>query len=66
MSNVLHCELIRLTVLDLAVGGRRDLIRRVFDGSALRLITTAITQDQATPEEIERLQAALSERAGRE
>lgn len=44
----------------------KDLIRRVFDGSALRLITTAITQDQASPEEIERLQAALNERAGRE
>ncbi|WP_102126008.1 BlaI/MecI/CopY family transcriptional regulator [Deinococcus planocerae] len=44
----------------------KDLIGRVFDGSALRLMTTAITQGQASPEEIERLQALLDERAKRE
>lgn len=41
----------------------RDLLGRVFDGSALRLITTVLQQDQASPAELRRLQAALEEAA---
>jgi BlaI family transcriptional regulator, penicillinase repressor len=36
-----------------------DLIGRVFDGSALRLITAAISQGGASAEEIQQLQALL-------
>lgn len=43
----------------------RDLIRRVFDGSAARLISTALTEEGASAEEVARLQALLDERAGR-
>lgn len=38
-----------------------DLIGRVFDGSALRLITAALSQGGASSEEIRRLQAVLDE-----
>ena len=41
------------------------LIRHVFDGSALRLMTTALTAQGASAEELERLQALLDEQAGR-
>ncbi len=37
----------------------RDLLGRVFDGSALRLISTVLGQDRVSPEELQRLQAAL-------
>ena len=40
-----------------------DVVNRVFDGNALRLITTALTSDAATPEEIERLQRLIEERS---
>lgn len=62
-SHLYAAAISREDVEQRAVG---DLIRRVFDGSALRLITTAITQDGASPEEIERLQAALDERVRRD
>lgn len=38
-----------------------DLIRRVFDGSALRLFTAALHDGQTTPAELKRLQALLDE-----
>ena len=42
------------------------LIRHVFGGSALRLMTAALTGQGASAEELERLQALLDEQAGRE
>ena len=36
-----------------------DVVNRVFDGNALRLITTALTSEAATPEEVERLQRLI-------
>lgn len=43
----------------------KHLIRHVFNGSALRLMTTALTDGQASAEELARLQALLDERAER-
>ena len=43
-----------------------DMVNRVFDGSALRLITTALTSEAATPEEVERLQRLIEERSDSE
>ncbi|MVN89457.1 BlaI/MecI/CopY family transcriptional regulator [Deinococcus sp. HMF7620] len=43
-------------------GAVHDLIRRVFDGSALRLFTTALTDEQASAEELSQLQALLNDR----
>jgi BlaI family transcriptional regulator, penicillinase repressor len=44
----------------------KDVLERVFDGSALRLITTALTNSKASPEEIEKLQALIEEREKRD
>lgn len=38
------------------------LLQGVFDGSAIRLITTALSSSKATPEEIAALQALIDER----
>lgn len=46
-------------------GAVQHLIRHVFDGSALRLLTTALTDGEASAEELAHLQALLDERAGR-
>ena len=40
-----------------------DLVSRVFDGSSLRLIATALTSDAPSAEELERLQLLIEERA---
>ncbi len=36
-----------------------DLLGRVFDGSALRLISTALTSERVTPEEADALEALI-------
>ena len=43
-----------------------DLLGRVFDGSALRLISTALTSENVTPEELDRLQTLIEGRAPRD
>ena len=43
-----------------------DMVNRVFDGNALRLITTALTSEAATPAEVERLQRLIEERSNHE
>ena len=43
-----------------------DVLGRVFDGSALRLISTALTSEGVTPEELEALQALIDSREPRE
>lgn len=40
-----------------------DLVSRVFDGSALRLIATALTTDEPSADELQRLQALIEEKA---
>lgn len=59
-SHVYHAAVTQQAVEARAV---TDLIRRVFDGSAMRMLTTALTHDQASPEELARLQALLDEQA---
>lgn len=43
-----------------------DLLSRVFDGSSLRLIATALTTDEPSAEELQRLQALIEEKAEHE
>lgn len=43
----------------------KDVLERVFDGSALRLITTALSNSQASPEEIKTVQALIEKREKR-
>ncbi len=54
-----HIYVPALSQQDVEQRAVKDLIRRVFDGSALRLLTTALTTEQTSPEELKRLQAAL-------
>lgn len=43
----------------------QDVLRRVFDGNALRLMTTALMTEQASPEEIQQLQALIDQQVKR-
>lgn len=56
-----HIYAATLTQADVERRAVHDLIRRVFDGSALRLFTTALNSEQASPEELRRLQMLLDE-----
>ena len=44
----------------------KDLMGRLFDGNALRLISTALVTEQASPEELRQLQALIDERVKRD
>lgn len=43
----------------------KDIMNRVFDGSAIRLVATALTSGNTSSEELERLQMLLDEKAKR-
>jgi BlaI family transcriptional regulator, penicillinase repressor len=40
----------------------KDLVTRLFDGSALRLVTTALTNEKVSQKEMKRLQALIEKR----
>jgi BlaI family transcriptional regulator, penicillinase repressor len=40
----------------------KDLVKRLFDGSALRLVTTALSSEKVSQEEINQLQALIDKK----
>jgi BlaI family transcriptional regulator, penicillinase repressor len=40
----------------------KDLVKRLFDGSALRLVTTALSSEKVSQEEISKLQALIDKK----
>ena len=58
-----HIYAAAVSRVEVEQGVVEDMVNRVFDGNAIRLITTALTSGSADPDEIERLQRLIEERS---
>jgi BlaI family transcriptional regulator, penicillinase repressor len=58
-SHVYHAAVKREDVENSVI---KDLVKRLFDGSALRLVTTALSSEKVSQEEINKLQALIDKK----